>query len=280
MKRPLAAIVAVLAGSLIAATPRSIDSAALLDEGDAALARGDYGLAESLFERAEPRAADPGRATLGLAAAKYRLALAMPGRGELLSEAEALYRSCLDPDDPDRTLALVGLGNCLVRESASHDAGAAWSAAERFAEAGRGNNAELAEVARHNLQRARLLARQIPTAPPDKSDKPPSGDDSEHDRRPPESAPQPQELADHGDGKRAGARAANADPGKTATATDETRAPGKGELPPVPDRDGQPLLTAPEARQHLEQAARRIMEEARQHRRSNIRPSAPGVPDW
>jgi hypothetical protein len=281
MSRPLAATVALLVVALLGATPRWSDPAALRDAAEAALARGNYGLAEQLFERAEPRATDPGRVTLGLATAKYRLALEAPTRASsLLAEAEQLYGCCIAPDYPGRVSALIGQGNCLLRQSAGRDAGAAGVAAERFADAEHAGGAtELATIARHNLQRARLLARQIPTAPEQKPDKPPPGDDPDHDRKPPESASQPQDLADAGDGKRTGARA-KADAGQAATPSDESQSPGKGELPPVPDRDGQPPLTPPAAREHLERAARRIMEEARQHRRGNARTPAPSVRDW
>jgi tetratricopeptide (TPR) repeat protein len=282
MSRSRASMVGMLAVFVLGAAPGPSDQASLLEAGDAAFSRGDYALAAQLYARAESRSADPGRVSLGLAAAKYRLALENPVRSSsLLAEAEALYRCCLDPDDPRRAAALVGLGNCLVREAANRDAAAAWSAAERFSEAELAPDAgELAGAARHNLQRARLLARQIPTAPPDKNDKPSSGDDSEQDRKPPDSSPQSQDPGDGRDGRKSGARAEKADAGQSPTPADDSASPGKGELPPVPDRDGLPPLTPTEAREHLEQAARRIMEEGRLHRRVTARPPAPAVRDW
>jgi hypothetical protein len=274
--------IALLVGSLLAATPGSSDATAELAEADAAFARGDYALSEQLYGRAEPRAADPGRVTLGLAAAKYRLALATPTRAAvLLAEAESLYRCCLGADDPRRAAALVGLGNCLLHEAGNRDAAAAWSAAKQFAEAEQAPGADgLDGAPQHNLQRARLLARQIPTVMPDKPDKPPPGDNSEHDRKPPENGSQPQEMGDAGEGNRRGARPVQADAGQPANAGDDSRLPGKGELPPVPDRDGHPPLTQSEAREHLEQAARLIMEEARHHRNGSVRPAQTDVRDW
>jgi hypothetical protein len=281
MSRHLTAVAALVAASLIAATPRETVPPNLLDDAESALARGDYALAEQLFERAEPRAPDPGRVTIGLALAKYRLALETPSRAEvLLSEAESLYRSCLDPKDPRRGPALIGLGNCLLQKATNRDAGAAVSAADRFTEAARFGDPEVANVAGYNLQRARLLGRQIPTVPPQKSETPPAGDDSDRDATPPENSPGSQELTDRARGKRAAVSASQADDGQPATPTDEARAPGQGELPPVPDRDGQPQLSAAQAREHLEQAARRILQEGRQHRRANARPAASGVRDW
>lgn len=281
MRRRFAALVALLAVALVGATPEPADPAALLAEADAAFARGDYALAEQMYGRAEPRAPDPGRVTLALAAAKYRLALAEPGRSAaLLAEADELFKSCLDPAEPRRAEAMVGSGNCLLRVAGTRDAGAAWSAAKRFAEAeGCAGAAELADTSRYNLQRARLLARQIPTAVPEKPDKPPD-DDRDADHKPPERPPEPRDQPDTGDGKR-GAGLAKANPGQTPNSGDESRSPGEGEqLPPVPDGDDQPPLTRREAREHLEQATRRIMEEGRQHRRGSSRGTTPGVRDW
>jgi type II secretory pathway pseudopilin PulG len=266
---------------LIAAVPDA-PAPALLDEADAAFARGDFSLAAELYTKADLRAPDPGRVALGLAAAKYRLALESPGRpGVILAEAEDLYRYCLAETDPRRGAALVGLGNCLLRDAGSRDAAAAWSAAERFKEAeNAAANDELQTMARHNLQRARLLARQIPTGAQDKQDKPPQSEDPEKDRKPPENGSQPQEGGDDRANRRYGAQQEAADAGQPSTSSDESRLPGEGKLPPVPDQDGQPPLTPPQAREHLEQAAQRIMQEARVHRRGVSRTPAAGVRDW
>jgi hypothetical protein len=273
----------VIALLLLAASPGPSDPANLVDEADAAFARGEYALAEQLYAKAELRTADPGRVAFGLAASKYRLAAENPAHsGGLLAEAESLYRCCLDSDDPLRAEALVGVGNCLVREAGSRDVAAARAAAERFADAQKvpGGTA-LAEISRYNLQRARLVGRQIPTAPPEpKKDKPPPGDESDKDPKPPESSPPSQDQAEAGDGKNPGSRAAKADGSQSPMSGDESHSPGKGELPPVPDRDGVPPLTLSEAREHLEQVSRLINEESRRHRRGSVRPAAPAVRDW
>ncbi len=175
---------------------------------------------------------------------------------------------------------MLGLGNCLLRKAAGRDANAAWSAAERFAEAEHDPHAAaLADAARHNRQRARLLARQIPTAPPENPGEPPPGADPNHDPKPPDSGTEPREPGDAAKGNQAGATA-KADPGPTPSPTDDRPPPGEGQLPPVPDRPGLPPLTAAQAREYLEQAGRLILEEARTHRRGTARPPAPGVPDW
>jgi tetratricopeptide (TPR) repeat protein len=282
MRRRLALPLALLAVALVGATPGPADPSALLDEADAAFARGDYARAEELYGRAELRSPDPGRVTLALAAAKYRLALAEPGRSAaLLAEADGLFKSCLDPAEPRRAEALLGLGNCLLREAAGRDARAAWSAAEIYAKAERcPGAAALGDTPRHNLQRARLLARQIPTAVPEKPDKQPPDDDPERNPKPPDRPPEPRDAAEPGDGKKGTSGYAKVNSGQTPNPTDDQRSSGEGELPPIPEGDDQRRLTAREAREYLEQATRRIMEEGRHHRRDAPRPSAPGVPDW
>ena len=58
------------------------------------------------------------------------------------------------------------------------------------------------------------------------------------------------------------------------------QAPGQGTLPPLHD-GGEAKPVAPgDAREHLEQATRRILEETRQYRRGRGRPSGSGVRDW
>jgi tetratricopeptide (TPR) repeat protein len=283
MSRRLTSTVALLALALAAAAPEPAGPSALLEEADAAFARGEYAAAVTLYERAETRASDPGRVTLGLAAAKYRLAQEQPARAAaLLAEAEGLYRCCLDPDEPRRGEALLGLGNCLLRKAAGRDADAADQAAKHFAEAEHDPHAAaLADAARHNLQRARLLARQIPTAPKEKPGEPPPGADTDRDPKPPDRGTEPREPGDAAEGNKAGVAPAKADPGQKPSPTDDQPPPGEGQqLPPVPERDDQPPLTAAAAREHLEQAGRRIMEEARNHRRGTARPPAPGVRDW
>jgi tetratricopeptide (TPR) repeat protein len=272
----------LLAVSFLAASPGAQDPAALLEEADAAFARGDYGLAEELYARAEPRAADPGRVTLGLAAAKYRRALALPTRSvALLAEAEELYRSCLDSSDPRHVRALVGLGNCLMREAGSRDARSARAAAESYGKAEvAAENADLSEASRYNLQRARLLARQIPGTPPDREEKPPPNDKPESDHQPPEADSQPREPGQGNDRKKGSVRTSATEDGQSPLETEESRSPGKGEIPPIPDSDRAPPLTPAEAREHLTEASQRILEKSRLHRRGGGRTDSSGVRDW
>src|SRR5205823_634557 len=79
MSRRHAAATLACAALLLLAAGSPPSPEALMEEANAAFAGGDYVAAVALYEQAEPRAADPGRVTLGLAAAKYRLASAGPG---------------------------------------------------------------------------------------------------------------------------------------------------------------------------------------------------------
>src|SRR6516164_5322763 len=103
---------------LAAATGPDTDPETLLNEGNAAFARGDYAEAADLYRRAEARTTDPGRVAFNRATAVYHQALEDPDdAAELLREAERLYRCCLELDDPRRPRALYGLGNCLLQRA-------------------------------------------------------------------------------------------------------------------------------------------------------------------
>jgi hypothetical protein len=255
----------------------------LLEEADAAFARGDYAAAVGLYEQAEPRAADPGRVTLGLAAAKYRLASAGPGAAATVVEAEALYRCCVGPGNPRRAEALLGLGNCLLRRAGDRDVAAAREALDCFEQCPADPHAgpELAADARHNRERARLLVVQAEAAAKSRPDAPPNPD-QDTPPRPPDRPPPPGGEAEpdlQGGRQKPGTAAAKADQGQPAQETGDT-APGQGNLPPVPDDAAAPPLSARDAREHLEQATRRIVEDGQKHRRGAARPAPAGVRDW
>jgi hypothetical protein len=76
-----------------------------------------------------------------------------------------------------------------------------------------------------------------------------------------------------------GGKPAKADEGPKPIETD-TLPPGEGHLPPVPDRADLPPLSPEDAAAHLEKAAKRIVEEAKSHRRAKMTPRPEGVPDW
>lgn len=270
-------LIATLTALGLAAVPTSDE---LLRDADAAFARGDYAAAATLYERVEPRAPDPGQVTLRLAASKYRLALEDPSRSKVLfEEAEALFRSVLDPAEDRRAEALLGVGNSLLQQAEGR-AAAARAAAEQYVEVERAApSTELSETARHNLQRARLLAGQIPTAAVEKPDPPPGGDapprSSEKD------AAASENRGDASEGKRQGSpRPVKPEAGQHATPQDDAPPPGQGNLPPVPDRDDAPPLSPREALAHLELAAQHIREESQRHRHRSASVPAATVRDW
>lgn len=264
-----------------AAPPRDVE--ALLREADLAYENHDYARAAELYERAEDRATDPGQVALNRAAAKYRLAQAGGGADELL-EAEQLYRSCTGTGDPRRPRALYGLGNCLLLKSGDRDLAAVRSAIDCFEQCLSGEAADerLADDARHNLERARLLVLQIQSSKRN-ADEPPPGGDTPPDPRPPDRPPPDSPDPTRGPGDKpdpnAGPGARKLDPGQAPRGTEET-SPGKGNLPPIADQSDPAPLPPKEAAEHLEQAARKITEERMLHRQRSARPPAPGVRDW
>jgi hypothetical protein len=262
------------------ATVSDVD--ALLRTGNAAFERGDYGEAAALFDQAGERALEPGLVAFNLATAKYHLA--REGNAQALADAEQAYRCCLAPDDPRRARALFGLGNCLLLRAAGStlDRVALRSAIDRFGECVRDPacDPELAADARHNRLRARLLLLQAPL-PPNGSDDDAGREENKDD--PPQDGRQPDERPG-GIGDEKGDRSGTLGKGKAEQPdrhSEGSPTPGRGTpLPPVPDRGEAAPLSVSDALEHLEQATRRIIEEARQHRRSRARAAGTGVRDW
>jgi tetratricopeptide (TPR) repeat protein len=274
--------VLLLVPLLLAAQTTDVpDVLALLRTGNAAFERGAYAEAGALFERAGERTTEPGLAAFNLATAKYNLA--KDGNSQALADAEQAYRCCLEQGEVRRARALFGLGNCQMLRAAgsSLDRSAIRWAIDRFGECLRDPtcDAELAADARHNRLRARLLLLQAPPSPDgsdDDSGKEESKDDSPRDGK--QASPR---YTDGPEGK--GEKSAT--PGKGGAEKELTDhqglpAPGRGTLPPVPDRPDATPLSANEAVEHLEIATRLILEESRQHRRARARQPASGVRDW
>jgi tetratricopeptide (TPR) repeat protein len=274
---------------LLASTPALPDAETLLREGNAAFERGDFTAAVALYEQAEVRATDPGLVAFNLAAARYRLAQEASGPSSDLEEAEQLYRCCLEPGDPRRPRALYALGNCLLRKASrgQPDPADIQAALDCYEQCLRdtGNDTRLAADARHNRERARLLALQIvPPAnrPPDKQ--PPNDSANPPRPQPPDRQQPPTSIGETETGDRPQqkgmAMPVQPEPGQTPIHTNEPPPPGKGNLPPVPDRADVTPLSPDQAARLLEQAARRIVEEHQQHRRGTARPLPADVRDW
>jgi hypothetical protein len=286
--RRLAAAALTLTAVLLLAAAPPADPNAALRAGDDAFARGDYAAAVTFYGQAEARTTEPGLVAYDLAAAKYRLALATDENGDrarLLQEAERHYRCCVEPGDPRRARALYGLGNCLLLQAEGRDAAGVRAAVAAYDDclAEPDLDAGLAADARHNRERARLLAQQL-TPPTKPQDQPSQGDDQKppDPKKPPdkpERNPTPQPGTDKVKPDDKG-KPAQAEQGDKPIETDAPPPPGEGNLPPVPDRTDAPPLSREDAAAHLEQAAKRIVEEARAHRRAGVRPPPAGVKDW
>ncbi len=268
--------------ALVAAAPqlRTSDPEALLRAADDAYRANQLDRAAELYERAGVRTTEPSRVAFNVAATKYRQ--------NSLADAEIGYRSCLEKNDPYRARALFGLGNCLLRRaesSAALDRVTLRSAIDRFTAclADPGCDPALASDARHNRARARLLLLQTPP-PPGASDESNSEEDPREDRDKPDD-PQGKDDPggrDPGRGDRKGVESTPANGGaEDRSETGDTKTgPGRGTLLPPPKDADAPPLPPGDAAEHIERAARRILEDLAAYRRSRARPAAPGVRDW
>jgi len=259
----------------------------LLRQGGAAYARGDYTTAAALYEQAGDRTTDPGLVTFDLAAAQYRMALASDAdRPRLAREAEQSYRCCIEPGSPRRARALYGLGNALLLRADGRDADALKAAAESYQQCLAETNLDdgLADDARHNLERARLLILQLPPSAAHTKDES-SGDVPPKPRTSPPETPGAQKNPKHDSSAGMGKPDKIGDPAKSEKGTkpidtDVPPTPGSGHLPPVPDGADLPPLTAEDAARHLELASQRIEEDYKAHRRAKTPAPAANVRDW
>ncbi len=269
--------------AVLAAAPRGEDPASLLQQGHAALARGDYAAAAELYDRASLRAEDPARATLCLATAKYHLGLAAGGASRELREAETLYRCVLPEPGLRRAQALLGLGNCLVARG-GQDPQALRAAVECFGQCAELAEGDLREDALHNRERARLLlAQTAPEGNKASQERPPEKDPNEpppDTQRPPSAANAAEADAGPEGRPEDAAGPAKPEPGTAPRKMDTSPPPGAGNLPPIPDTTDRKALSARDAVEHLERAHRLIVEERRSHRRGSARPPTSGIPGW
>jgi tetratricopeptide (TPR) repeat protein len=286
MKMRLLGIVVILYAALCVSAASPPDWQMLLRQGDAAYARGDYTAAAALYEQAGDRTIDPGLVAFDLAAAQYRLALASDAnRVRLAREAEQSYRCCIEPGDPRRARALYGLGNALLLRAGGLDADALKAAVESYRQCLAETNLDesLADDARHNLERARLLLLQIPPSAAHTKDES-SGDVPPNTQRPPRETPGAQRKPGRDPSTGIGKPDKSGHPAKpnegTKPVETDVRPPGAGNLPPVPDGADLPPLTAEDAARHLELASQRIEEDYKAHRRAKAPAPAANVRDW
>jgi tetratricopeptide (TPR) repeat protein len=289
---PLLTLTVAAFGLLLGAAPPP-SPRALLEQGDAALAAGDFTRAIELYEKAEPRTDEPGRVTFNLATAKYRRALRDKDRKAAdLADAVQLYGCLLDKAEPYRRQALFGLANCLLEKAGDNDADLVLAAITAYEQCvDRATDGPLVTDARHNLELAKLLLLQIRKAEDEARSRPdqdpPNTEDPKNNKKPPPK-PQGSQDPDHdrnhqGPGQKpsgSGDRTQK-NPGDRATETDEPPPPGATRgLPTVPEGPDQPPLSAKDALEHLRQANERILRERHQHRLSIVKPPPEGVRDW
>jgi tetratricopeptide (TPR) repeat protein len=284
MKRLL--LIAGFAFVLLAAAPLPSPEA-LLEQGNAAMEAGDFTRAIELYEKAEPRAADPGHVTLNLALAKFQRALKDDSTSDL-DEAEQLFRCLLDLSEPRRAQALFGIGNCELQKAGERDADSVLTAVEAYEQCLQiAEDEQLIADARYNLERARLLLHQIRKAEEERKT-PESEPDNGNEPNPKPPKPKRPEPNPSRDPNHSGTRSkpdSNGEPlkhdnGDKPMETSEPPPPGSGPLRPVPDQPDQPPLSENEAREHLKQANERIWRERHQHRLSLAKPPAEDVRDW
>jgi hypothetical protein len=260
----------------------------LLQAGHEALARGDYETAAALYEQAELHSTDPTEVAYYLAGTKYHLAVRIEGLSPELLEAEKLYRCCLDSSNPHRPEALCGLGNCLLHKAGSTDEDSLRAAIASYDLCLQcaGDDGALATAARYNREKARLLLLQIlPQSRDSANDRPPSDDLPPHLQRP-EDYRRAQALpvgADGSEGNADGQSAAGdakQDQGKEAAKNNEPPQPGRGNLPPIPDEVNVAPLSSQVAGEHLELAAKKVLQERQIHHRRDEEAVPKGVKDW
>ncbi len=267
---------------------RGPNSGELLQEGHRAFAQGDYERAAALYEQAELHSTDPAEVAFYLAGAKSHLAMKVEGLSPELLEAEQLYRCCLDPSNPHRPYALCGLGNCLLHKAGSSDEGSLRSAIACYDLCLQcaGDDRTLAAAARYNREKARLLLLQfLPPLSDSAGERPPSDDMHPHLPRPrdyrqamPMSAGM--DGADGSVDPQSAPGDAKQDQGKDPAKNNDPPQPGKGNLPPIPDEVDVPPLSPHLAGEHLELAAKRVLQERQTHHRRDEESSIKGVKDW
>jgi Ca-activated chloride channel homolog len=272
---------------LISAAPRSSWEALLRDASEA-FARDDFQRALELCEQAAERTTDPGLVAFNKAAALYRLGLIEDDEQRAQAyfhEAARHYRLCLeDAAGERRARALFDLGNALLQQARDTDArlleqaiGAYEQCLEEPAETG------LLDDARHNLELAKVLWLRAKAA---RASTDPQRDPPELNPGSPQRKPDPGILARDprfGPGSKGKVRPAQSRPGGTAegqTPATHPSPPGKGEIPPLPDKDEPTPLSPEDALAHLRAITERIEHERAEHYRRTALPPSRKVKDW
>jgi tetratricopeptide (TPR) repeat protein len=230
------------------------------------------------YGEAEERSTDPGLVAFNKAAVLYRL-----GR---FREAELCYRRCLEDGEvpgPRRARALYDLGTSLLHVKEGKDALILQNAIRCLQLCRRQtDDPGLRSQAAHNLELARLLwikAKANPADPNQKSE----AEEDPRKRKQGEDEPMPQAgdgIDKHGNpiGKGQVLQQDASKGQQKAIETNQTL-PGKGRIEVLPDSDELTPLDAQDTAEHLERAARRILDEHRKQLRQTPR-DVPNVKDW
>jgi len=278
--------VGVLALVLLGAAPDNAAVEDLLRRGNAAFEAGNYSAAADLYDRAEVRATDPGQVAYNRATALYHLALAEEDTGQrlkLLRAAEVDYRCSAAGDEPRRSRALFGLGNCLL-QGRGDEVGATRAAVRCYRACLRGGHldAPLLDDARHNLELAKLLwlqARAKKDASPDKDRGENQPNDSpQHQDNDPERI----QGGDPGTDPRRGVgrQPVPSKDGQNPIQTEKPTPGAGGDLPPTEEGEKPTTLTPEKARELLAEAIQAINKDREEQRLRSTRQVAGPVKDW
>jgi tetratricopeptide (TPR) repeat protein len=244
--------------------------------GDDAYERGEYSAAAGAYSKAELGTSDPGLVAFNKAAALYR-----QGR---YGEAGSYYERCLeDAEDGRLSQAFYNLANCLVQQAQDTDAGALERAIANYERCLRQEpkGSTLAEDARANLELTKaLLARAKANRAVRNESEAAGGRDPKNADDAPRASISPEPGSRERNADLARRLPMSTDGGEEPSPSDQAPPPGKGNLPPIPDRDKVLPLSSEETAAYLKKAAQRIAEERRQHHKGSIHARPSSVPDW
>lgn len=259
-----------------------------LQQAGSAHASEDYSAALTLYAKAESRATDPGFVAYNKAIALYQLSHQESRplqRARYLQQAMAHFRFCEeDPDIERQARAWYGRGNCLIRLGSDST-----SSVEEAIRCYRKciqltKDKDLLDSTRHNIELARLLwlqAKESETNDPDKhpDEQPDENPGSNNPRKDPGEDP---DQNPNGTNPDQGAKKGSVEKreGKKPIPTDQAPPAGKGQKAPVKDDEALQQISPEDAREQLNQAAQRILQERRAYRYRAAKQAMGSVRDW
>jgi tetratricopeptide (TPR) repeat protein len=280
---PISAIaVSAIGIALIGAAPIPTPDE-LIRAGNDAIARGDLEGAESLYQQAEERTADPGLVA-------FNKGTALSRRGDY-RRAELSFRRALGDEaipSERRQRAFYNLGTCLVRQAGDTDIKHLQAAIDCFELTLRETTDDgLRADAGHNLEVAKLLwakARSRRSA----NERDPDWEEPKDPSRPPPDPTKKDNTGSEGkdDGPKTPDNGAKIDIGKgpehgVAPKEVPKAVPGAGNLPVLPDTGKVDEFNSPDdARTHLKFHGERIQRERHKLREEAAQGDRPRANDW